>query len=542
MSGFEDCELHRLVYEGDEEGLRRVLSLRGSSSSSDGGGEAASASKKKKLGVNARDVHGNTPLLIACMLGRQKCVLHLLAAGANPEIKTRDKWSPIAEAISYGNRAIIAMLVRSSMKRADQLVEERSARMLKAFDELRDFTLEIHWDVHSWVPLVSRVLPSDTMRLWKRGKRIRMDSTLLDVSEQTIKRGDMSFIFDVGVKDAGLVITAIDRVKREYTRNVVVKGKKDRELAKKKAAEQSMEELAEDINWMLACDTVDVDIPSREIEFTRALSGWYGFRQDRSEDVGDYTCAVYNISGANLVTRTRTEHLTKEDRKWFKDFKKRARAGETSPEEEKAPIRNIPPPEVDLPPWKDYAAGLGVIRREGAEDQQSSSSASAASDTTPAAAVNTSTSAAAAAVISAPDSGYLGRQRAVTKKMRSFKATAWMSPDFPLPLEDIVSLLSILAPTGKHLARLRDFMERQFPEGFPVKLDIPVFPTVSARVTFKGCSLDPVSEDMFTVPKGFEEVVKPLDRDGDEPAVEGSAGSGSSSTERSRALSRGANA
>jgi len=50
------------------------------------------------------------------------------------------------------------------------------------------------------VPLVSRVLPSDTMRLWKKGKRIRMDSTLLDVSEQAVKRGDMSFIFDAGHK------------------------------------------------------------------------------------------------------------------------------------------------------------------------------------------------------------------------------------------------------------------------------------------------------------------------------------------------------
>ena len=46
-------------------------------------------------------------------------------------------------------------------------------------------------------------------------------------------------------------------------------------------------------------------------------------------------------------------------------------------------------------------------------------------------------------------------------------------------------LSQIIAPQFKHFQKLRDFVEMKLPPGFPVKLDIPVLPTVSARVTFQ---------------------------------------------------------
>ena len=46
-------------------------------------------------------------------------------------------------------------------------------------------------------------------------------------------------------------------------------------------------------------------------------------------------------------------------------------------------------------------------------------------------------------------------------------------------------LPQIIAPQFKHFQKLRDFVEMKLPPGFPVKLDIPVLPTVSARVTFQ---------------------------------------------------------
>lgn len=78
-----------------------------------------------------------------------------------------------------------------------------------------------------------------------------------------------------------------------------------------------------------------------------------------------------------------------------------------------------------------------------------------------------------------------------------------MSDDFPLKVEKVVELLRMLAPTGKQMAKLRDFIEGKLPNGFPVKLDIPVFPTVSARVVFKHYSDESISDKVFEVPSSF---------------------------------------
>ena len=52
----------------------------------------------------------------------------------------------------------------------------------------------------------------------------------------------------------------------------------------------------------------------------------------------------------------------------------------------------------------------------------------------------------------------------------------------------------VIAPQFKHFQKLRDFIEMKLPPGFPVKVDIPVLPTVSARVTFHDFSWKNIEE------------------------------------------------
>lgn len=54
-----------------------------------------------------------------------------------------------------------------------------------------------------------------------------------------------------------------------------------------------------------------------------------------------------------------------------------------------------------------------------------------------------------------------------------------------IPYLNFSIYFQIIAPQFKHFQKLRDFVELKLPPGFPVKLDIPVLPTVSARVTFQ---------------------------------------------------------
>lgn len=56
--------------------------------------------------INCKDIHGNTPLHLAVILGRHEWVHHLIALGANILARNKQGWTPLAEAISYGDRSI----------------------------------------------------------------------------------------------------------------------------------------------------------------------------------------------------------------------------------------------------------------------------------------------------------------------------------------------------------------------------------------------------------------------------------------------------
>jgi hypothetical protein len=45
-------------------------------------------------------------------------------------------------------------------------------------------------------------------------------------------------------------------------------------------------------------------------------------------------------------------------------------------------------------------------------------------------------------------------------------------------VSDLVRIVSVLAPHHRHLETLRRFVSERLPPGFPVRVSIPVFPTV----------------------------------------------------------------
>ena len=70
----------------------------------------------------------------------------------------------------------------------------------------------------------------------------------------------------------------------------------------------------------------------------------------------------------------------------------------------------------------------------------------------------------------------------------------------------LLIFFQIIAPQFKHFQKLREFVKVKLPAGFPVKVDIPVLPTVSARVTFQDFSWDDgLKDSLFEIPAGYEE-------------------------------------
>nr|VDD42179.1 unnamed protein product [Brassica oleracea] len=84
--------------------------------------------------------------------------------------------------------------------------------------------------------------------------------------------------------------------------------------------------------------------------------------------------------------------------------------------------------------------------------------------------------------------------------VKSLSPSVWLTEDFPLKTEELLPLLDILANKVKAVRRMRELLTAKFPPGtFPVKLSIPVIPTVKVVVTFsKFVPLRPI--DQFYTP------------------------------------------
>ncbi|KAG0327836.1 Ankyrin repeat domain-containing protein 13C [Dissophora globulifera] len=75
-------------------------------------------------------------------------------------------------------------------------------------------------------------------------------------------------------------------------------------------------------------------------------------------------------------------------------------------------------------------------------------------------------------------------------------------PQFPLTIEKLLPLLEVIGMDNNRLVgKLKEFLEFQLPPGFPVRANIPVYPSLSADVTFVNYDAQRVIEDdHFKVP------------------------------------------
>lgn len=90
--------------------------------------------------------------------------------------------------------ALNALVTTTGEKQHGAFLESRQDAFFEALEKLPDFEGEIYIRAHSWVPMVSKILPSDTIRIWKRGTQLRCDSALKGLDGIKWKHGRMSHI------------------------------------------------------------------------------------------------------------------------------------------------------------------------------------------------------------------------------------------------------------------------------------------------------------------------------------------------------------
>ncbi|XP_013788511.1 ankyrin repeat domain-containing protein 13C-like, partial [Limulus polyphemus] len=362
--------------------------------------------------VCQKDIHGNTPLHLAVMLGHKECIQLLLAHGAPVKVKNALGWSPLAEAISFGNRQTIASLLRKLKQQSREAMETRRPDLVRALNQMGDFFMELKWDFQSWVPLVSRLLPSDICRIHKKGSSIRLDTTLVDFNDMRWERGDVSFIFS-GNSKPSQSLTVLDNEQNVY-QNV--------------RYEETEAEVEDEIDLLMSSDIVSVQMSTKSITFSRAQTGWI-FRGDRTEMVGPFLADFYFISGLVLESRKRREHLTQEDviknKAIVESFTKGNATGLENSEFQRRQSLSAPlTPHIT---WEEYIT----------------------------------------ASVGKPP--HLGRCVVSKESSKNFKAILAMSEEFPLSVESLLNVLEVIAPF-KHFNKLREFVQMKLPPGFPVKI------------------------------------------------------------------------
>lgn len=415
--------------------------------------------------LESLDPRGRTPLHLAVTLGHLECARVLLQHGADSSKDNRNGWTVLQEAVSTRDPELVRLVL---CYRDYQRTAKRLARIPVLLEQLRqaqDFYVEMKWEFTSWVPLVSRICPSDTYRVWKSGQCLRVDTTLMGFEQMTWQRGNRSFIFRG--QDSSAEVMEVDHDRQLVYCEVLSPatlspGRMNGGSCSNTKAGQGLlggvQPSDEQVAGRLSAPVVTTQLDTRNIAFERNKTGILGWRSERTETVNGYEAKVYAASNVELVTRTRTDHLSDQN-------KNRTKGGKT-------PLQNF----------------LGIA-------EQHMGPTNGALVTQMSCPVVTNPAALTAEEYFNPNilqtQRDIGHPCQLTTKTQRFKAKLWLCESHPLSLAgQVVPIIDLMAISNALFAKLRDFITLHLPPGFPVKIEIPLYHILNARITFSnlnGC-------------------------------------------------------
>ncbi|CAJ0924682.1 unnamed protein product, partial [Mesorhabditis belari] len=390
-----------------------------------------------EIDLEKQDCRGRTPLMLAITLAHKDCAKELLRRGADADAQNKGMWSVSHEAISHGDPEMIRAVIkhRDFQRNVKCLTSIRN--ILQKLKETPDFYVEMNWEFSSWVPFVSRLCPSDTYKIYKSGESVRIDTTLVGFEGSSWKRGNQTYLFKFSEANLPQLII-MDHIEKSATVQTITESDRLDDF------EPPEEAITFRMSEPISTTYIDVE----KISFERSKSG--GFfswitSTERAEEIDGHECKTFNASNVDLVTKQRVEHLSDEDKARFKQ------------ESESHPLSSV----------------LKMVRSEITE--VSPNTADSLGGITPAEYL---------------DKDFelncdIGRAKEISRKSNTFKATLWLAEEYPLQLqEQIIPIVDLMASNSAHFARLNNFIRLQLPAGFPVKIEIPLFHVVSAKITF----------------------------------------------------------
>jgi len=194
---------HKAVVTKDYGGLKKIIAgLPRLCDPSEIHNESISLAEEAKADaissvIDRRDVpNRDTPLHLAVKLGDVTSTEMLMLAGADWSLQNEHGWSALQEAICNREEVIARIIVRHYQPIAWAKWCRRLPRLVGTMRRMRDFYMEITFQFESSViPFISRIAPSDTYKIWKRGANLRADMTLAGFDGFRIQRADQTVLF-----------------------------------------------------------------------------------------------------------------------------------------------------------------------------------------------------------------------------------------------------------------------------------------------------------------------------------------------------------
>ena len=364
------------------------------------------------------------------------------------------------------------------------------------------------------VPFFSMLCPSDCYKIWKKGNRIRIDTSLIGFDKLRWLRGNVTYLFIIEPDASSFYLLDHDRKLWQHVKNL---------------SDLTEEEVEKDLNLRLNQEIVSGRVDSRRpISFSRSRT-LMGLGDEMVETIGHYRSKVYSIENMEWVTRTRKEHLrdrpegdlSEQTSSWFLGYGGRTAYSHIKKTKEQQQDKNEDELIENDSVETLYRESIKEIRNalSEAEDLSTSEDASAIADHLPdfdPHKIDTILDDANALAdfytpslpppkncIDIPFEEYfpavgtdanelaalpyihLGRKLAAKEQRKKLPASIWMSHDFPLSIDQLLPLFEILSPSNEHFDKLREFISLKLPPGFPVQVELPVLMFLSARITFR---------------------------------------------------------
>ncbi|CAF2076373.1 BnaC01g30520D [Brassica napus] len=432
--------------------------------------------------IDRRDVPSrDTPLHLAVKLCDSTAAEMLMVAGADWTLQNEHGWNALQEAVCSRQESI-AMIIWC----------RRLPRLIATMREMRDFYMEMSFHFESSVvPFVLKVAPSDTYKVWKVGSNLRADMTMAGFDGFKIQRSDQSILFLGDGSEDGKVprgsLYMVNHKDKEVinTLDGACGFPPDEDVRKEVASMCKNSVFRPGINVTQA--VLNPQTNWRRQEKSEMVGPWKAKAicvnpMERNGGVDDDLCDVLTdeekrqLEGAlkldlpdfpNLDLSL--SHKKEKKKEWLGGWRRK----ETTTSKQEKEIKYAPP-RSSLCVNEKVSNLLGDCNeikpgRHSVDNEHNRKPrvASVSSKT---------------------------HQESEYKK--GLRLVLWLSPNFPLQTEELLPLLDILANKVKAICRLRELLTTKLPTGtFPVKVAIPVVPTIKVLVTFtKFEEIDPADE------------------------------------------------